>query len=227
MRRAISTYKERWNKFRVEIIELDGGVCARCGRGPEDGAALQVHHKEYIQGRFPWDYPYRLCETLCKGCHAAEHGKIPPQTGWTYLGEEDLGDLIGTCDYCGNSIRYSFAICHEHWEPIEVGTVCCDNLTGTELASNHMESIHRFDQRKSRFVSSPRWKNQHNVQSITQKHINIEIRAMSDGFRIFMNSYKGKKVFPTPEAAKAAVFEVIDNGQAERFLREHSGKYNG
>lgn len=213
-----STHKERWNKFRLEVIELDGGVCVRCGKGTHEGVVLQVHHKEYINGRLPWDYPYESCETLCKGCHAAEHGKIPPKTGWTYIGEEDLGDLSGSCDYCGNGIRYSFLICHEHWEPVEVGTVCCDNLTGTQLASNHMESTQRFVSRRSRFMSSSRWHEEQGNCSIVQKDIAVDVRSSFEGFRIYMNGHKGKKVFPTIESAKAAVFEVIENGLAERFL---------
>lgn len=222
MPQVISTYKERWNSFRAEVIELDGRVCTRCGRGPEEYAVLQVHHKKYIHGRDPWEYPYELCETLCKGCHAAEHGKIPPKVGWIYLGEEDLGDLIGVCDFCGNRIRYSFAICHEHWEPMEVGTICCDHLTGTRLASSYMESIHRFEQRKARFISSIRWKRQRNTLTIVQNNIDIKVRPSPDGFRICMNGYRGKKLFQTSEAAKAAAFEVIENGLAERFLCEHS-----
>lgn len=224
MTKARSTQRERWNKFRIEVIELDGGVCVRCGRGPNDGAVLQVHHKKYINGKLPWDYPYKLCETLCKGCHAAEHGKIPPKTGWIYLSEDDLGDLSGACEYCGNGIRYSFLISHENWEPMEVGTVCCDNLTGTQLASNHMESIQRFDRRRSRFVSSLRWKEQRKIFSISQKGIGVELRLSPEGFHIYMDGYKGKKVFATVEPAKAAVFDVIENGQAERFLLQRKRK---
>lgn len=219
-----STRKLLWSKFRLEVIELDGGVCVRCGRGANEGAVLQVHHKEYINGRLPWNYPYKLCETLCKGCHAAEHGKIPPKTGWTYLGEEDLGDLSGSCDYCGNGIRYSFLICHEHWEPMEVGTVCCDNLTGTQLASNHMESTQRFVGRLSRFISSSRWDEQQGNCSIVQRGITVEVRSSFEGVRIYMNGYKGKRVFPTIAHAKTAAFEAIESGKAERFLLQKPRK---
>jgi len=224
MPKTISTHKGRWNKFRAEVIELDGGICVRCGRSPNDGVILQVHHKEYINGKLPWDYPYKLCETLCKGCHAAEHGKIPPKIGWTYLGEDDLGDLSGACEYCGTEIRYSFLICHEHWEPMEVGTVCCDNLTGTQLATNHTESMQRFERRRFRFVSSSRWKEQQGILTITQKDITIELRSSSGEFRIYMNGHKGKKVFASVESAKAAIFEVIENGKAERFLLQRARK---
>lgn len=92
--------KSAWEAFRREIIELDGGVCVRCKRCESEGAVLQIHHREYLQGCLPWNFPYNLCETLCKGCHAETHGKIPPKSGWEYLSDEDLGDLCETCDYC-------------------------------------------------------------------------------------------------------------------------------
>lgn len=211
----------RWQRFRAEVIELDGGVCCRCGQGEPD-AVLQVHHKTYIKGRMPWDYPYDLCETLCRGCHAAEHGLIPPRIGWTYLGDQDLGDLCGTCEYCGNEIRYVFYIHHPHWEPLEVGTVCCDNLTGTELASNRIDSVQRYRGRLSRFLSSARWQSHHGRLSISQKNISVEILADISGFRIAMNGIIGRGLYGSLEEAKTTVFDVIENGQAERFFRRQS-----
>jgi hypothetical protein len=115
--------KNDWAVFRKEIIELDGGVCKKCNRSESDGVILQVHHKEYIRGKLPWEYPYQMCETLCKGCHAEEHGRVPPKSGWEYCGSNDLGDLNGTCELCGTSIRYVFYVSHEKWPTLEVGTV--------------------------------------------------------------------------------------------------------
>ena len=146
-----------WKEFRNDVIRLDGGVCVRCSRGPSDGVVLQVHHKQYLFGHKPWEYPYELCETLCRGCHAAEHGKIMPRFGWDQVGWDDLGDLTGKCDYCGTEIRYVFLIQHKKWHTMEVGEICCDNLTCSQVASEHMESIRRFSARRKRFVSSSRW----------------------------------------------------------------------
>src|SRR5258708_7166064 len=116
-----------WLRYRKEVIRLDGGACRRCGRSEGDGAVLQVHHKEYIRGHKPWEYPYELCEAICKGCHASEHKLIAPKFGWEYVTDDDAGDLERTCDHCGTSIRYSFIIQHPNWPTMEVGTVCCDN----------------------------------------------------------------------------------------------------
>lgn len=214
--------KQQWKIFRSEVIELDGGLCRRCQRGLEHGKKLQVHHMHYSPGKMPWEYSYDACETLCQGCHAAEHGIIPPAVGWDYLGDEDLGDLSGTCDYCGTELRYVFHIVHAHWEPMGVGTDCCDKLTQTTMASELMGSINRYRSRKERFASSARWIQNKHISSIRQKNIKVEILALSNGFQIRMNGYSGKRTFPTDSDAKNAAFDVIENGDAEAYLSKKS-----
>lgn len=88
---ANSYRNEEWLKFRKEVIELDGNRCAICGRSELEDIVLQVHHKNYVSGKLPWEYSYKDCETLCKGCHAREHGLICPNFGWEFVGEDDLG----------------------------------------------------------------------------------------------------------------------------------------
>src|SRR5262249_24370175 len=111
---------KEWKLFREEVIHLDGGVCVRCSRGVADGELLHVHHKFYAPGRKPWEYPYEACETLCRSCHAQEHGIIPPKDGRELVGDYDLGDLSGSCDYCRTEIRYVFVIQHCKWITLEV-----------------------------------------------------------------------------------------------------------
>ncbi len=211
---------KKWREFREEVVELDGSACVRCKRSRADGAVLQVHHKRYIAGRAPWEYAYSDCETLCRGCHAAEHGKIPPNFGWTYFGEEDLGGLCGACEYCKTAIRHVFYIEHPKWPPLGVGTECCDNLTGTEIASNHMESLHRFASRRSRFLSSRRWKSEGGRFCIRQKKIRVELVSENAGYSIQMNNVKGKRLLASLDEAKAAAFEVIEDGRAEAALKK-------
>jgi hypothetical protein len=122
-----------WRAFRAKVIDLDGGICLTCGRNKANGAVLQVHHKQYLPGHKPWEYPFELCETMCSGCHAALHGHVPPRFGWEHAGWDDLGDLTGTCECCGTSIRYVFMLQHPKWYAMEVGEICCDNLTSTQL----------------------------------------------------------------------------------------------
>ncbi len=210
--------KQRWREFRDEVIESDGGACCRCGRTPADGAVLQVHHSHYVADRMPWEYAPQDCETLCKGCHAAEHGHIPPLVGWQYLGDGDLGDLIGTCDYCGQSIRYEFYVQHPAWEPMTVGTLCCDSLTGTQLASNHMESVTRYANRKRRFLSSTRWKAQGASHWIKQSGLDVQIVPAGASFRVHINGTAGKQAPQTLDEAKQLVFDVIESGAAQKYL---------
>ena len=63
----------RWQKKRLQIFERDEWSCVRCG---DTGAELQVHHKEYIESKNPWESPDNDLETLCKNCHEGEYIKI-------------------------------------------------------------------------------------------------------------------------------------------------------
>jgi hypothetical protein len=210
--------RKEWKAFRAEMIERDGGRCARCTKSTEEGATLHVHHKEYVNGRMPWQYNYNQCELLCAGCHAAEHGKIPPPSGWDYQGDDDLGNLIGECEYCGTAIRYAFYIHHPRWEPLTVGTDCCDNLTGTELASNHMESVNRYRSRRTRFLSSSRWQTNATGLFIRQKRMDVQVARIPEGYCLVVNRLTGKRVFETSDLAKAALFELFENGAIERYF---------
>ncbi|WP_347257917.1 HNH endonuclease [Methylocaldum sp.] len=213
----------RWAQFREEVIDIDGNRCSRCGRSRSDEVILQVHHKRYVPGKAPWEYAYKDCETLCKGCHGREHGHIRPNTGWHYIAHEDLGDLIGDCDWCHTAIRYVFTVHHPHWEPLAVGTVCCDNLTSTQVATDIMESHKRYASRLNRFLSSPRWKKVGRELVIHQKN-NIVVRIVPIGtiFKVKMNQHLGKMEYSSIAEAKAKVFETFENGEAERFLKSRA-----
>lgn len=207
---------KRWVEFREEVIELDGGACARCGKTRERGAILQVHHKQYIKGKAPWEYPPSLCETLCKGCHASEHGEIRPETGWDYVGDDDLGGLYGACDRCRTEIRYVFFVQHPHWEPMSVGIICCDDLTGTKIASDKR----KYEDRLKRFIKSKRWSQDGDNYVIRQKQIDIRIVPEESGYRVHMNTTRGQKVYSSIEVAKIKVFDFIDSGDADNYFKK-------
>ncbi len=211
---------KHWHEFRDKVMRRDGGVCVRCRRGPSSDVVLQVHHRRYEAGRRPWEYPYDACETLCRGCHAAEHGLIAPKFGWDFLGYEDLGDVIGNCDLCGTAIRYVFLVHHAHWPAMEVGETCCDHLTSTQVASNHMESVRRFVDRQNRFISSSRWATTPDG-AFAIKQAGIDLRIESSGnrkYRLRMNGVLGRKLFDTVETAKKEAFELIESGVVEKYL---------
>ncbi len=221
---ANSYRNQEWSKFRKEVIELDGNRCAVCGRSGLENIVLQVHHKTYVSGKLPWEYSYGDCETLCKGCHAREHGLIPPSFGWSFISENDLGSLDGTCELCGKSIRYVFSVFHPNWEMLNVGTICCDNLTGTKIASGIMDSKKRYEDRLKRFQDSSRWKQKGHSLVIRQQNIDAEIVPNEKGFRVLMNNVQGRFIYPSVCEAKSKIFETIENGSAKECLDKREGK---
>jgi hypothetical protein len=59
----------RWLMRRRSILARDLCTCQSCG--DKDGV-MQVHHKYYITGREPWEYPDEALVLLCAGCHEVE-----------------------------------------------------------------------------------------------------------------------------------------------------------
>lgn len=205
-----------WARFREEVIKLDGGKCVRCERSRADGVVLQVHHKFYVPGRLPWKYEHVECETLCKGCHAQEHGIIMPQADWTLLGSDDLGGLYGNCESCGTELRYIFAITHPKWGTMEVGTDCCDRLTLTTKASEQQ----KVREARGRFLSSKRWKEDLGKWTIKQKGIAVRISPSNGKFCISMDDALSKVEYETLMDAKLKVYDVIDSGEAAAYLKK-------
>jgi hypothetical protein len=214
---------DKWIEFRNAIIESDGSVCCRCGKGKRDRAVLQVHHNKYIKGLKPWEYSAEDCETVCKGCHAEIHGKIIPRTGWEYIAEEDLGDLVGECDYCGTELRYLFTIYHENWGCMEVGTICCDTLTESESASAYTRAKKRRENRTKRFVESTRWKIDNGIFKIKQMGFQVEISPCENSYMIVMNDTHGKTKYKTIIDAKLKVFAFIESGAAKKYFNYKKG----
>jgi hypothetical protein len=217
-----SEEKSKWEAFRSEVIRLDDGKCVKCGKTESDGIILQVHHLKYRQGVKKWEYSHDECETLCKGCHAGLHGKILPKTGWKFEFEDDLGDLEGECERCGTSIRYAFYISHSLWPRIiQVGTYCCDNLTDTDTASNSMELKNKYMAKLNRFVKSPSWLIYPNSDShsLKRKGKTIVIQKNSNNnYVIKIDNNNGRKYYLSLEEAKKRVFEVLENGEYDKYL---------
>jgi len=206
---------KNWLEYRKEVIELDGGICQTCKRDGES-TVLQVHHLYYKQGLPPWEYPYDACVTLCKGCHAAEHGIIPPKTGWQFQESDDLGGLVGKCELCSTDIRYVYYIYHENWGTLQVGTDCCDALTGTEIASEHK----KLSDRMTRFVKSKRWqKLSDGAFTIKQTKISVKIIPDNDIFKIKMDEIDGQYTYPSVEEAKKRAYLIIATGKFDAFMR--------
>ena len=74
-----NTYSEklkdpRWQEMREHIFGRDHYTCRLCHRRQETDVILVLHHRAYLKGKEPWDYPNEYLITLCNECHEAEHG---------------------------------------------------------------------------------------------------------------------------------------------------------
>lgn len=59
----------RWQRKRLEVMQRDEFTCQSCF---DSGSTLNVHHRVYIKGNEPWDYPVENLVTLCESCHSDE-----------------------------------------------------------------------------------------------------------------------------------------------------------
>lgn len=120
----------KWIEFSNYVKKRDNYQCQSCMRSQEE-VVLQVHHNIYRKEKLIWEYALSDCITLCKGCHAREHGLIEPISGWTLLSIDDLGGLDGICERknCNTSIRYKHIAYHPQWGYKTVGSECIKFLT--------------------------------------------------------------------------------------------------
>jgi hypothetical protein len=147
---------EKWDHFSERVKARDGNKCMKCNRG-EPEIVLQVHHLIYTQGKAPWDSALSDCITLCRGCHAREHGEIEPTDGWTLVCINDLGDLCSECERrnCGTPIRYEHFIYHPEWGYMVVGSTCVEYLTQEDqlMCSSLLKQYKAI----SKFVHESEW----------------------------------------------------------------------
>jgi hypothetical protein len=59
----------RWQQRKTSIQIRDQFQCQKCQAKNE---TVHVHHRYYIPGRDPWDYPDNLLILLCAKCHKEE-----------------------------------------------------------------------------------------------------------------------------------------------------------
>ena len=63
----------RWQKLRLQVMEAADFCCQLCF---DSTSSLNVHHKDYIKGKEPWEYDVNQLSVLCEDCHKEYHGKI-------------------------------------------------------------------------------------------------------------------------------------------------------
>ncbi|WP_123658819.1 hypothetical protein [Salinisphaera japonica] len=199
---------------------------------------LQVHHQIYAVGKAPWEYAISDCLTLCKGCHAREHGLIEPDRGWTLLAIEDLGGLDGTCERngCGADIRYEHSTYHPKWGYMVVGSTCIEYLTMEDrIISGNI--IHLY-KNVSKFVHDSVWDRGVTKKSSTfivssYKHHRLRIygRPQMHSFQVVLKekgirwhdfgkiiSAKGKSTQAVKELVYVTLRGTISDSKEEKIL---------
>lgn len=59
----------RWKAFREFIFVVRGSKCESCGKPRK----LNIHHREYINNRYAWEYLPNDVMVLCNECHRCIH----------------------------------------------------------------------------------------------------------------------------------------------------------
>jgi len=206
---------KQWLAFRQKCLERVGFRCERCS----SEGILQVHHPEYEVGRAPWDYDPRFCEVLCRGCHAAEHGKILPREGWTII-HSDLDDGEPSdpmpCANCETEIRWHFTIYHPQWGEAVVGCDCAENLSlGPELTE--LKSYYR---RRRTFVFSPRWKACPSGNWRNQDEHFVLVFKKNGKFALKIDRKFGDALYLSEADARARAFEVLEHRRNKHARRQ-------
>ena len=183
-----SYYNEEWKKFTNDVKYRDKYKCLKCGR-KEPNVILQVHHNIYKPELEPWEYPLSDCITLCKGCHAREHKLIEPDSGWTLISIDDLGELTGTCERkgCGADIRYEHVTYHPKCGYKSVGSTCVEHLTREDRFLSH--DILIIFKKISNFVKNSFWEDGVTKKGkkyiyTTHSHHQIRIYGKGNNFSI-------------------------------------------
>ena len=107
----------RWQKKRLEIMQRDDFKCKKCG---DKDSTLNVHHRYYIWGKDPWDYPDEVLITVCSDCHdgekeaMAEYMPLLTQQLSTMFFADQIFDIycaFGMCNFSGKNAYLAEKIC--------------------------------------------------------------------------------------------------------------------
>lgn len=234
---------KEWKLCRERILQRDKYTCRHCGisKSNNNNIILQVHHKKYIKNKHPWEYSDDILITLCKGCHAKEHGLLNlPNDGWELEGYSDLGEKSGICEYCGSPYRYEYMISHSNWGYMMVGECCAKKLTNQENDINIISNeIKKEASRIENFINSSKWIQKNNIYyrtySLKCDKYKIKISKNKDDFNLQITYYlqdtylgypnksisKEGKTYKSLIDAKTKAYKVINNGSFKKYVYEH------
>lgn len=143
--RELSPYQKklqdpRWQKMRLRILERDEWMCQKCY---DSKNTLHVHHRYYMQGCDPWDYPPEALATLCARCHEEETAQRP-------LAEQHLLDVLRHIGLFYQDV-YELADGFHHWKcpHLEEVTMCAITWMLKDEALMH-QLIKQFFEHRAR-----------------------------------------------------------------------------
>ncbi|MEM9737526.1 MAG: hypothetical protein AAF770_00260 [Bacteroidota bacterium] len=202
-----------WLTFRNKILKLDAYRCVRCEQTLHN-RSLQVHHKYYIQGRMPWEYPIQACLVLCRSCHAQYHGKIRPRKGWQYMGYHICKKGKEKCGNCATPIKHCYFLFHPQWGTLLTGEICCNQLTKTYYASSQKKK----EKKRATYLANSKWiKTEKARIERRYKGRHIIIFAYQGFFFLKIDHRLGKKKFASYVQAKNHAFNIIQDGILELY----------
>jgi len=82
--------RPEWQRKRLEIMQRDNFTCIDCD---DSESTLNVHHRYYVKGRMPWDYPDFCLITLCSSCHEIQHDSADFNASWENITDAVIGLL--------------------------------------------------------------------------------------------------------------------------------------
>ena len=147
-----------------------------------------------------------------------------PKLGWYCTYVEDLGDLAETCEMCEmQSIRYVHYMVHENYpDELGCGCICAGKMEGDYKAAKKRESAAKAKtKRKTTWVGS-KWRisakgNPHK----DLYHVHVTVFPYGGGYKISVKHKIteqvgfGPDIYPTEEAAKIAIYDLMEKKMAE------------
>jgi hypothetical protein len=140
------------------------------------------------------------------------HGKWSqpdvPHKGWTCIDVTDLEEPSDTCEMCEvQEIRYVHHMNHPDWsEVLGVGCVCAEKMEqGYDGKAAERELVRRAGRRR-RWLSRAWRPTRRGGEWLVDEGCRFAVCRFGDGFHAFLDGVGGRKLFPTADAAKLALF---------------------
>lgn len=137
-----------------------------------------------------------------------------PHKGWTCIDLEDLEDLVGACAMCGTTIRFVHHMVHADVScAVEAGCVCAGKMEENLRAARQRErkALNRAERRKR--WTTRRWKRSWaGNERLSYRGFVLGVyrrKDRPDCWKARINGLFGGREYPSAEAAKRALFDLL------------------